>query len=343
MGPRIAVVAPAFGDTGGPEVATMQLVNSLIKKGVDVTLFAPGDWKTKAKHIVTLEKSLWNMADFKKQSAEERRDLIISSQMKVLDYQDNFDLIHLNVQKYAYLVAKKAKIPCILTLHNKVTDEQYKRIKDSGIYAVALSEERKEGFDIPATAGNGIDVSSITPSYEKGNYLIAIGRLTETKGIHQAISISKETGKKLIVFGRIGNAKKRQSYYHTVLKPNFQDDVEYRGEVSQKEIISHLRGAEALLFPIEKQAGYLATYPLIVMEALACGTPVIGTPIKATPMIAPSSKIGFFSNDYCSLKNAILSLEVYDRKSCRSFAEKYLDSSVMADKYINIYKEVLDN
>lgn len=106
---KIAIVAPSFGQIGGPEIFTQNLANELSKKGIDVVLFAPGDWQTLIKHIPTIEKSLWNMKNFKKQSKKERVDLRITSQIKVLDYEKEFDLIHLNSQKYACMVAEKSK------------------------------------------------------------------------------------------------------------------------------------------------------------------------------------------------------------------------------------------
>lgn len=336
----VAIVAPSFGEIGGPEVVAKTIAYALKKEGVDVTLFAPGDWKTDVKHIHTLPESLWNMKDFKLQTEEERRNLIIKSQLKVLDYQQDFDIIHLNSQRYAHLVAGQTKKPCLLTFHNKIKEEEFSRIKKIGIYTVALSDSHGNGLDVDAVIENGISVQKIKPSFKKGEYLISIGRLAEPKGIDIAIEIANKAEKKLLIFGRIGNSPERQKYFNQKIKPFLNENIVYMGEVSQLEIFKYLKKAEALLFPIRRN---IKVCPLIVAEALACGTPVIGTAINPTPKMLKDSKVSCLSKNFNVMVKAAKLTENFDRKKCRKVAEKLFDSSIMAKKYLALYKKILSN
>ena len=335
---RIAIIAPPFGNNGGPEIVAQNLANALFELGADVTLFAPADFFTKAKHIHTLPQSLWKMKDFKFQSKEERKNLRISSQMEVLKYQDEFDIIHLHSQKYAHLVGKAAKKPCILTFHNKIVADEFEKIKKTGIYTVALSQTHGNDLDFSAVIANGIPVKNIQPSFEIGKYLIAIGRLTEPKGIDIAIEIAKKTGNKLLIFGRIGNSIERQKYFNEKIKPLICDDIIYKGEVSQKEIFEYLKNAQALLSPIRRVT---KVCPLTVIESLACGTPVISSPMNPIPEILNDPLIACLSDDFDVLVDAVKNIKRFDRKKCRKVAEIFFDSSVMAKKYLELYKKII--
>lgn len=337
---RVAMVAPPFGEDGGPEVLVKQLTNALLKIGVDVTLFAPADWKTKAKHIPTLSQSLWNMADFKKQTRRVRNNFIVSSQVKVLTYQKSFDIIHLNSQGIAYVVGSNATIPCVLSLHNKITVSEFEQLKEAKIYTVSLSKSQKGKFKTSANIWNGISMENISYSLEKGQYLISIGRLTDYKGTDRAIQIAKGAGKKLLIFGRIGNTATRQAYFKEKIEPFIDGkQIIYMSEVSNKKIYDYLRGAEALLFPLRRPD----ICPMIISEALACGTPIIGTTIQPLPeILGRNNKIAILSNKRQDLVRAAKNTSQFNRLACRKYAEKYFDSRIMAEKYADLYKKLLN-
>jgi len=337
---KVAMVAPPFGSTGGPEVVVHNLTEALLKKGIDVTLFAPADWKTRAKHISTLKKSLWNMKDFSKQDEFTRRNYIISSQIKVLAYQDEFDIIHLHSQRYAYCVAANLKKPCVVSFHNKVLLCQYNQLKESKTKMVVLSNSQKGEFRVDSVINNGVPVSDIEPSFKKGKYLIVIGRIDDQKGIDIAIKIAKKSGKKLLIFGRKGDSEKRKKYFNEKVKPHINGkNIIYKGQISNKRLYKYIRGAEALLFTIRRPE----VFGLVVAEALACGTPVIGTNINPLPEILKNKKVAYLSNDINKLIEVAENTERFDRVECRKYAEKYFDSSVMADKYIKLYRKIIDN
>lgn len=336
---RVAMVAPPFGEIGGPEIIVKNLTNALLEKEVDVTLFAPADWHTSARHISTLPKSLWNMKDFRDQTRYVRRNIIIDGQIKVLQYQNDFDIIHLHQQRYAYVVGKNSKKPCVLSLHSNIALSEFQQIKQAGIFTVSLSKSQKENLKTSTTIWNGIATDSIPYSTEPGDYLIAIGRLDEQKGIDMAIHIALQTNKKLFIFGRTGNSRERKEYFDKKIKP-FIDNARiiYKKEVPNSVIHKYLKNARALIFSIKKSE----VCPVAVMESLAVGTPVIGTAIAPLPeLIGRNKKIAFLSNNIQELAKVASFPEYFDRKECRRYAQKYFDSAIMADKYITLYKKIL--
>ena len=139
---RIAQIAPSFGQTGGPEIVCSQLTDALVEKGADVTLFAPGDWKTSAKHVITIPESLWNMSGFKEQTEIERRNINLENLFRILRDRDLFDIIHIHSQRYAASISALTSKPCVVTLHNRITARDFHQLLDSGAIPVAISSGR---------------------------------------------------------------------------------------------------------------------------------------------------------------------------------------------------------
>ncbi|EKD46697.1 MAG: glycosyltransferase [uncultured bacterium] len=335
---RIAMVAPPFGDTGGPEVVVKNLTDAFLKLGVAVTLFAPADWKTDATLVPTLPQSLWQMTGYSEKTPQERLAIRIKSQTEVLKHEKDFDIIHLHSQRYAHLVAELSTKPCVLTFHNKISDPEFSQIEKAGIFTVALSESHKKDFAVSAVISNGTGVFEIEPSFKKGEYLIAIGRLAEPKGMDIAIEIANKTGKKLLIFGRKGSSAERQEYFNLKIAPFLSENIVYMGEASQIEIFKYLQDAEALLFPIRTN---IRVCPLTVIESLACGTPVIGTAMHPMPDFLSNSKVGCFTQDVEEMVDAVRQVESFDRRECRKVAEENFDSLVMAKKYLALYEKII--
>jgi glycosyltransferase involved in cell wall biosynthesis len=344
---KVAIVAPSFGETGGPEIAVKTLVNAFLRrKDVDVTLFAPKDWKIKSKHFPTIPQSLWSMKGFKQQTEYFRRNLILENILKVTLHQDKFDIIHLNSYRYAYAVATLLHKPCLLTLHSGITKQEFEQMLRVKIFPVALSKRHKRNYKVAAIINNGISIGNIKPSYSRGKYLLTAGRLLDNKGIDIAIKVAKKTGKKLLIFGRVGVGQDRQDYFNKKINPFLNNQIVYMGEASQERLFSYLKNAEALLFPIKarQERGKLAKLsmcPLIVMESLACGTPVIGSRVYPLEEMAGWKKVAFLSENPNDLAVAARGIERFDRKTCRTFAENNFSSDIMAGKYVQLYKKIL--
>lgn len=334
------MVAPPFGDTGGPEVVVQNLTDALLKRNkVDVTLFAPADWKTKAKHIATLEKSLWNMKDFKDQTKAVRNNLIVSSQIKILNYQNKFDIAHLHSMGNAYAVAKNLNIPVVLTTHNSIQLDRYNLFKSAkNIHLVSISKSNKENFKTVAIINNGLPVKNVPFSNRAGDYLITVGRIVSCKGIDESIMIARKAKKKLLIIGRIGLSPQKKDYYNKYVNPYIDNiNVIHINEASHKEVYEYLKKSLALLFTPRWEE----PFGMVAIEALATGTPVIGYKRGALKEIITKRKIGYLSNNKQNITEAINNIGQFDRQECRRYAQKYFDSAIMADKYITLYKKIL--
>lgn len=331
----VAMIAPPFGDTGGPEIVTQNLTDALLKLGVDVTLFAPGDWKTTAKHVVTLEKSIQNMAVSEKKDVANLR---LRSQMKIFEIADNFDIVHFHSQREASGVAEKIKNPCVLSFHNKIKTDEFIESRKSGLHVVALSDAQRGNLEVSAMIHNGVPVRDISCSFEKGEYVMFIGRFSDQKGIDTAIELCIKAKKKLLIFGRIGNTKERKDFFAKRIEPFLDNEnIIYMGEVSHAEIFEFLKKASALIFPIRRSE----VCPMVVAEALACGTPVIGTKVNPLPELLTDTNVAFLADDTELLIDALKNIDRFDRRACRKYAEENFDSMVMAKKYLALYENIL--
>lgn len=334
---RIAIVSAPFGQTGGPELTATQLADALAEKGVDVSLFAPADFTTKARLVPTLNQSLLQMKDLKDMSTFEKRNLVISSQIKVINHQDEFDLIHISSQRYGYAVAKNLHKPRVITLHNRMSARDYSFLKETGVAAIALTEKYMKELNAEAFAYPGIPLRQIEPSFKKGSGLITIGRITDQKGIHVAIEIAKRANKKLTIVGRIGNSKERQAYFDQYVGPHIGDLVTFINEIHNQDLLKLVAGSEALLFPITRPE----TFGRVVAEALSCGTPVIGSETDPLPELLADSRVCALSNDVSALAEAAQNTDRFDRESCREYAEKFFDIEVAAENHIEIYEKII--
>lgn len=332
---KVAIVAPPFGEIGGPEVVAKNLAEALQEEGIDVTLFAPGDWKTRVKHVPTLKKSIWNMASSEKGNVEKLR---IDNQMEVVGHADKFDIIHFHCQRYSPLAAEKINKPCVLTFHNNFSKEAVLMAKKAKLHLVAISHAQNKENLADVVIYNGIPIKDIKSSYDEGKYLLFLGRLTDQKGVDKAIQIAKKAEKKLYILGRIGNTKERKEYFEEKIKPFIDGkQIYYPGTVDHDKVYEYCAGAQALLFPIRRPEAF----GLVAIEALACGTPVIGTRVAPLPEILKDDQVAFLSDDVDELVEAAKNSSLFDRKACREYAKKNFDSSVMARKYIEFYKKLL--
>lgn len=337
---KIAVICAPFGEMGGPELTTIQLADSLTEKGVDVTLFAPADFPTKATLVPTLEKSFWKMKGLKEMTTFEKRNLFISSQIKILSQQDNFDLIHISSQRYAYAVSKNLKKPCVVTLHSRMNPRDYTLLKTTNAYTIALTEKYKEEINADTFVHVGIPTQRIAPSFRAGSGLITIGRITDQKGIHLSAKIALEAGKQLLIIGRIGNSHEREKYYSENVQPFIEKSgglIRHIKEIPNEELLQLVAKSEALLLPITRPE----TFGRVSIEALACGTPVIGTCRDPLPEILTDKNVSFLSEDIQELITTAQHTEQFDRKACRKYAESHFDVSTMADRHIEFYEKVL--
>ncbi len=185
---------------------------------------------------------------------------------------------------------------------------------------------------------NAIDFNKFNANVEldsKEAPLIFLGRIERIKGCHTAIEVAKATGKKLIIAGNISKLPEEIYYYDTEIKPHIDgENVIFVGEVNDVQKNNWLGKASAFLMPIE----WNEPFGIVMIEAMACGTPVIAFPFGSVPEVVDEGITGFIVNDEIGMIEAIAKVDIIDRKICRETAEKRFDVSVIAQQYLNLFE-----
>jgi glycosyltransferase involved in cell wall biosynthesis len=185
---------------------------------------------------------------------------------------------------------------------------------------------------------NAIDFNKFNANVEldsKEAPLIFLGRIERIKGCHTAIEVAKATGKKLIIAGNISKLPEEIYYYDTEIKPHIDgENVIFVGEVNDVQKNDWLGKASAFLMPIE----WNEPFGIVMIEAMACGTPVIAFPFGSVPEVVDEGITGFIVNDEIGMIEAIAKVDIIDRKICRETAEKRFDVSVIAQQYLNLFE-----
>ena len=332
---KIALISPIAWRTPpvhyGPwETVVSLLCEGLVKKGIDVTLFATKNSMTAANLVSVCRKGYEEDKNIEPKAWE---CLHIA---EVFERAHEFDLIHNNFDFLPLSYSGLVKTPVLTTIHgfssNKIMPV-YEKYNSNTHYVSISNSDRSDKLDYIATIYHGINLEQFTFKKEIGDYLLFFGRLHQDKGAKEAIEIAKAFGKKLIIAGIIQDEK----YFVEELSPHFGEDVFYVGSVGPKERDKLLGGAYALLHPIF----FAEPFGLSVVESMACGTPVIAFNKGSMPEIIESGKNGFIVSN---IKEAVSTLEKIpeiDRKTCRTIVEKRFSVERMVDNYIEVYHQII--
>lgn len=333
---KIALLAPIAWRTPpthyGPwETVASLLCEGLVKKGIDVTLFATKDSITSGKLCAvcncgyeedkTIEPKVWEC-------------LHIS---EVFEHADEFDLIHNNFDFLPLTYSKLVKTPVLTTIHGFSSASilpAYEKYNDNSYYVSISDSDRSEKLDYIATIYHGINLEQFTFKKETGDYLLFFGRMHTDKGAKEAIEIAKSFGKKLIMAGIIQD----QDYFDKEVAPHLGEDVVYVGSVGPERRDELLGGAYALLHPIY----FAEPFGLSVVESMACGTPVVAFNKGSMPELIESGKNGFIVSDVKEAVSALGKIPEISRQYCRNTVEERFSVEKMVDNYIEVYKQIID-
>jgi len=341
--PRIAQLAPLWipippRTYGGIELMLSELIEELVKRKYDMTLFASGDSKTSAKLIPIMEKAIWLDHELKNPHAPVTRML-----KEVFDRFYEFDILHNHFNFFMFPLSLRLDCPQFLTTVHRPMDKQYAEAMKAyrKIKYVAISEDHKksmEEFGVPVcgVVYNGINPARYEFNDSPGDYLLYLSRLNREKGVLAAIEVAKAAGQKLIIAGNsAGNAE--WSFFMHEIQPRLNDDnISFRGQVNFQEKVELLKNAKALIFPIDRRE----PFGLVMIESMACGTPVIGFRKGSVPEIVEHGKTGFVANTPEEMIKAIERLPEINRKTCRKTVEEKFSLKQMVDKYEKIYEEI---
>ncbi|MCM8787366.1 MAG: glycosyltransferase family 4 protein [Candidatus Omnitrophica bacterium] len=326
---------------GGSERIVSYLTEELVKRKHEVTLYASGDSITKAKLVSVVSRYL-------------RKDKVpwgaklypLLNIAKAFEDSKEFDLIHYhedtNSGYFGLLFSKLVNIPVICTSHHggpvldeiKVLSKIYKNV-----YFTALSKFSKKTIPDAKYAGvvyNGLPIENIKYNENPKNYILFLGRMSPAKGADQAVKFALKTRSKLIMAGKLDYSDKK--FFDKKIKPFLKNkNIKYLGEVTETKKQELLRNAKTLIYPVT----YDEIFSLVVIEAMASGTPVIAYNKGAMKEIIKNNKTGFIVNNLKQAMHALQNIDEIDRIKCRKYIEKNFSVKKMVDGYEKIYREVI--
>ncbi|MBD2079987.1 glycosyltransferase family 4 protein [Leptolyngbya sp. FACHB-17] len=339
---RIAQVTPLWERVpppayGGIELVVSLLTDELVRRGHEVTLFATGDSLTLAELESVHPRAIRTDPTVKEYQVYESLQLA-----QVYERSHEFDIIHSHMGFAALPFAQFATTPTVHTLHGVFTPDNEKLFSYARSQSyVSISDAQRDprlGLNCVATVYNGIDVDSYK-FYAKPNdppYLAFLGRLSPEKGPDHAISIAKRTGLPLKMAGKIDVVDRQ--FYEEVLAPQIDgEQIQYLGEANHVEKNTLMGQAMATLFPIT----WKEPFGLVMVEAMAAGTPVVGMRLGSVPEVVQDGKTGFLCETIDDCVAALDRLAEIDRAMCRQHVIENFSVQRMTDGYEAVYRQLL--
>ena len=332
---KVAIVSPIAWRTPprhyGPwERVVSLLTEGLVKEGIDVTLYATGDSVTGA----TLRSVCRTPYEEDKEvDAKVWESLHIS---EVMEQANEFDIIHNNYDFLPLTYSGLIKTPMVTTIHGFSSSKilpVFKKYNQKSHYVSISDADRNKELDYIRTVYHGIDIEKFTLNKNAGDYLVYFGRIHPDKGTWEAIQVAKLAKMQLVLAGIIQD----KAYYKNQVEPYLGDDVRYIGSVGPEERNKVLGNAVALLHPIN----FNEPFGLSIVEAMACGTPVLAFNRGSMPEIIQDGINGFIVNGIEEMAEKIKDVGTISRETCRQTVESRFSQDKMVKEYIKVYKEIL--
>lgn len=341
---RIAQVAPLTEAVppklyGGTERVVHWLTEELVSLGHDVTLFASGDSQTSAKLDATWPRAL--RLDGSVRDANALHMVMLERVRRKCDNEE-FDFLHFHLDYYPFSLFARQPTPFLTTLHGRLDLPEHQPVFDafSSIPVISISNTQRR--PVPQanwirTIHHGIPEKLLTPRPVTPSYLAVLGRIAPEKGVDTAIRIAIRCGIQLKIAAKIDRAD--QEYYDEVIRPLIDHPlVEYIGEIADHEKSAFLSGALGLLLPIN----WPEPFGLVMIEAMACGTPVIAYNRGSVPEIIDERVTGFVVEDEISAAAAVGLLPQIDRGAVRRRFDERFTARRMALDYLAAYQGLMD-
>src|SRR6187397_1156792 len=339
---RIAQVAPLTEAIppklyGGTERVVHWLTEELVALGHEVTLFASGDSCTSAK----LE-AFWPRALRLDGSIRDPNALHMAMLEHVRRRADEFDFLHFHLDYYPFSLFSRQRTPWATTLHGRLDLPEHQPVFDTFSDAPVISISNSQRRPLPQarwikTIHHGLPERLLMPQSAKPSYFAFLGRVAPEKRLDTAIRIARHCGVPLKVAAKIDRADR--DYYDETIKPMMNSPlVEYVGEINDHEKSAFLSGAIALLVPID----WPEPFGLVMIEAMACGTPVIAFNRGSVPEIIDEGLTGFVVEDIISAAGVVKRLPQLDRAAIRKQFEKRFTARRMALDYLAAYRSLTE-
>jgi len=336
----------------------VDLVQGLLKKGHEITLFATADSYLPGATIVGVAPQGLNFMPATENAFYRDSAYFTQTIVKAIQAQTQFDLIHNHMYpEYLPLLALSSfQTPVLTTVHSQMTPETAQTLKlFPSAHLVAISQAAKQASGITSieVVHNSITTELFKPDESRPkSYLLAVGRMSKArgangnfidpKGIANAIKIAQITGEHLKIVGNVEDPE----FFETLVKPYVSEKIEFVGEVSSEQTLSRaqmvelFQGATAFINPINWEE----PFGLVMAEALACGTPVIAFNRGAVSEIVKDGEVGFIvdpAEGLTGFTEKIKQINTIDRKHCRDYAVEHFATERMVREYEQLYAKII--
>lgn len=341
---RIAQVAPLYERVppthyGGTERVVAYLCDELARRGHAVTLFASGDSRTAATLVPSTERALRLDPDALDYIAPHVLGL-----SRAFERADEFDLLHCHVDYLAFPFARFARTRTVHTLHGRLDLPHlvplYRHFRDLRLVSISNAQRAPLaglGIRWAATVYHGLPLDRFPYSPRRGRYLAFLGRISPEKGIEMAIAAAKAVRLPLKIAAKVDPVDR--AYFQREVAPLLVDPlIEFIGEIDEDAKAAFLASALALLFPID----WPEPFGLAMIEAMACGVPVIARPCGAVPEVLAEGRTGFVADTLEEIVDAVKRIDTISRAECRKHVEERFTVERMVDDYEGVYAQLLD-
>jgi glycosyltransferase involved in cell wall biosynthesis len=338
---RIAQVAPLYERVppiyyGGTERIVSYLTEELIEQGHDLTLFASGDSLTGARLVSPCARSLRLDPD----CIDPLAHFCLMLEM-VFEQAGSFDMIHYHIDYLHFPFSKRNLTPHVTTLHGRLDLPDlvplYRRFAKMPVISISDTQRAPlPCINWQGTVHHGIPTSLYALHRNEGSYLAFLGRISPEKRVDRAIEIAKLAKMKLKIAAKVDRVDSK--YMEKKIKPLLDHPlVEFIGEIGEEQKEDFLGNAYALLFPID----WCEPFGLVMIESMACGTPIIAYNQGSVPEVVDEGRTGFIVNGVEESVRALEKVRSLDRLRCRRIFEERFSATRMANDYVKIYEKLL--
>jgi glycosyltransferase involved in cell wall biosynthesis len=338
---RIAQVAPLFESVpprgyGGTERVVSYLTEELVRTGHDVTLFASGDSVTAARLVATRTEAL-RLDPAVRDWIPHHLVMLEELTRRIRE----FDVVHFHVDLLHLPLIRRLGVPSLTTLHGRLDlpdlPALYTEFTEPAFASISLSQRAPlPGLKWATNVYHGLPLDLYGPGPGDGGYFAFLGRISREKGPDQAIEIAKRAGVRLKIAAKVDVADRE--YFESEIEPLLDHPLlEFIGEVSdagKQEFLGHARG---LLFPID----WPEPFGMVMIEAMACGTPVIARPRGSVPEVMVDGVTGYLFEELDEAVEHVRKIDDFDRARCRRHFEEHFSASRMAQDYTSAYRELI--
>ena len=338
---KIAQVAPLYERVppvsyGGTERIVSYLTEELVRQGHELTLFASGDSMTAGRLMAPCERSLRLDSNDVDPMASNFLQL-----EHVFQEARSFDVIHFHIDYLHFSLSRRQRVPNITTLHGRLDIPNlaplYREFSDMPVVSISNDQRRPLlWINWLGTVYHGIPLHLYDFKKDQGSYLAFLGRISPEKRVDRAIQIAQTVNMKLKIAAKI-DAVDRDYFQREIRHLLEHPLIEFLGEIGEDEKKSFLGNAYALLFPID----WSEPFGLVMIEAMACGTPIVAFRRGSVPEVVNDGCTGFIVDDINEAARGLEKIQHFDRRRCRKVFEERFSVERMARDYVRVYEQLL--